>query len=400
MQPIKKRKSSASGSRQSSACWEHFIRLPDDLVDAPTAAYKHCHKKYLCDPRTHDTTNLNHHILKCPKKPLVVSTNPTQTILTYPTEDGKLVQVSSRFDKKAYRSALLVFVVLDKQPFSAVEGEGFKFYSKVMQPQFTIPSRRTVARDCFQLYLDEKQKLKAFFKSDCNRVALTTDCWTSIQNLNYLTLTAHFVDNEWKYQKRIISFTVIPNYKGETVGRKIEEVLRDWGIRNVSTITVDSATSNDVVVTYLKRKITNMNGLVGDGECFHMRCSAHILNLVVNEGLKDKHLSVTSVRDVVRFVKSSPHRETKFKECIKFAGITCKKLVCLDVSTCWNMTYLMLEVAEKFQLAFEKLEDEESSYREFFGKGNPPSNDDWDISRAFRVFLKLFYKATKTFSTS
>lgn len=400
MQPIKKRKSSASGSRQTSACWEHFIRLPDDLVDAPTAACKHCHKKYLCDPRTHGTTNLNHHILKCSKKPLVVSTDSTQTILTYPSVDGKLVQVSSRFDKKACRSALSVFVVLDEQPFSAIEGEGFKFYSKVMQPQFTIPSRCTVARDCFQLYLDEKQKLKAFFKSDCNRVALTTDCWTSIQNLNYLTLTAHFVDNEWKYQKRIISFTVIPNHKGETVGRKIEEVLRDWGIRNVSTITVDNATSNDVAVTYLKRKIVNMNGLMGDGECFHMRCSAHILNLVVNEGLKDKHLSVTSVRDAVRFVKSSPHRAAKFKECIKFSGITCKKLVCLDVSTRWNATYLMLEVAEKFQLAFEKLEDEESSYREFFGKGNPPSNDDWDIVRAFSTFLKLSYEATKTFSTS
>ncbi|XP_050919512.1 zinc finger BED domain-containing protein RICESLEEPER 2-like [Lathyrus oleraceus] len=364
MQPIKKRKSSASGSRQTSACWEHFIRLPDDLVDAPIAACKHCHKK------------------------------------TLPSVDGKLVQVSSRFDKKACRSALSVFVVLDEQPFSAVEGEGFKFYSKVMQPQFTIPSRCTIARDYFQLYLDEKQKLKAFFKSDCNRVALTTDCWTSIQNLNYLTFTEHFVDNEWKYQKRIISFTIIPNHKGETVGRKIEEVLRDWGIRNVSTITVDNATSNDVAVTYLKRKITNMNGLMGDGECFHMRCSAHILNLVVNEGLKDKHLSVTSVRDVVRFVKSSPHRAAKFKECIEFAGITCKKLVCLDVSTRWNATYLMLEVAEKFQLAFEKLEDEESSYREFFGKGNPPSNDDWDIARAFSAFLKLFYEATKTFSTS
>ncbi|KAI5424826.1 hypothetical protein KIW84_030854 [Lathyrus oleraceus] len=105
-----------------------------------------------------------------------------------------------------------------------------------------------------------------------------------------------------------------------------------------------------------------------DGKCFHMRCVAHILNLVVNEGLKDKQLSITSVRDVVRFVKSSPHREAKFKECIEFTGITCKKLVCLDVSTNWNTTYLMLEAAEKFQDAFDKLEYEESSYREFFGK--------------------------------
>lgn len=249
-QPTKKRKASASGSRQSSACWEHFIRLPDDLVDTPTAACKHCHKKYLCDPRTHGTTNMNHHILKYAKKPRTI--DPTQTILTYPSAEGSsLGHVSSKFDKQACRKALSIFVVLDEQPFSAVEGEGFKYYFKVMQPQFTLPSRRTVARDCFQLHLDEKQKLKAFFKSDCNRVALTTDCWTFIQNQNYLTLTAHFVDNKWNYQKRIISFTVIPNHKGDTIGRKIEEVLRDWGIRNVSTITVDNATSNDVAVAYL-----------------------------------------------------------------------------------------------------------------------------------------------------
>ncbi|KAI5435132.1 hypothetical protein KIW84_021818 [Lathyrus oleraceus] len=131
--------------------------------------------------------------------------------------------------------------------------------------------------------------------------------------------------------------TFIPNHKGDTVGRKIEEVLRDWGIRNVSTITVDNATSNDVAVAYLHRKISTTNGMMGDGKCFHMRRAAHILNFV-------------------------------------------------------NATYLMLEAAEKFQAAFDKLEYEESSYREFFGKGSPPSSDDWDIVRAFISFLKLSMK--------
>ncbi|GAU32561.1 hypothetical protein TSUD_218190 [Trifolium subterraneum] len=228
----------------------------------------------------------------------------------------------------------------------------------------------------------------------CFWVALTTDCWTSIQNLNYLTLTAHFVDNEWKYQKRIVSFTVIPNHKGDTVGRKIEEVLRVWGIRSVSSITVDNASSNDVAVAYLKKKIKTMNGLMGDGNCFHMRCCSHILNLVVTDGLKDKHLSVTSIREAVKFVKSSPHRAAKFKECIEFAGITCKKFVCLDVSTRWNSTYLMLDAAEKFQVAFEKLEDDDSSFREFFGVNGPPMIIDWENARAFSSWYKNAHDQT------
>ena len=118
--------------------------------------------------------------------------------------------------------------------------------------------------------------------------------------------------------------------------------------------------------------------------------------------MKDKHLFITSVRDGVRFVKTSPHRATKFKECIKFAGITCKKLVCFNVSTRWNSTYLMLEAAEKFQVAFEKLEDEHSSYMKFFGVVGPLMSDDWENARAFSIyfFLELFNETTKLFSTS
>jgi hypothetical protein len=181
--------------------------LPDSEVDEPTAACKHCHQRYLCNPKTHGTTNLNKHMDKCHILQCLLKNGPNQTILSYPAVEGSsLVPVSSRFNQLACRKALAVYIVLDEKPFRTVEGEGFKHYSNTMQPLFIIPSRRTIARDCFQLYLDEKLKLKAFFKSDCNRVALTTDCWSSLQNLNYLTLTAHFVDNGWKYQKRIISF--------------------------------------------------------------------------------------------------------------------------------------------------------------------------------------------------
>jgi len=110
----------------------------------------------------------------------------------------------------------------------------------------------------------------------CNMVALTTDCWTSLQNLNYLTLTTHFVDSDWKYKKRMIRFTIIPNHKGYTVGRKIEEVIREWRIRNVSTITVDNASSNDVAMTYLKKKIKTMNELMRHVSCFHELLFPHL----------------------------------------------------------------------------------------------------------------------------
>lgn len=371
---IKKRKPNASGPRRTSSIWEHFTELSKDEVSDPTASCNYCGKRYLCDSKTHGTTNLWTHLKTCPKYPYAITADPSQTVLTFPPgKSGDLTAASLRFNAEACRRALAMFVILDEHPFRIVEGAGFKHLMNVLQPQFTVPSRFTVTRDCFQLYLDEKVRLRAFFRSNCNRVSLTTDCWTSIQNLSYLTITAHFIDNEWKYQKRIISFSVVPNHKGETIGRHVEEVLREWGLRKVSTITVDNASSNDVALTYLKKRVKNMNGLVLDGEYFHMRCSAHILNLVVNDGLKDLNSSISGIRDAIRFVRSSSQRHAKFKECIEFSNISSKKLVCLDVPTRWNSTFMMLEAAEKFQVAFEKLEYEDAKYVEYFGADGPPT---------------------------
>ncbi|KAK7310074.1 hypothetical protein RJT34_07302 [Clitoria ternatea] len=392
----KKRKQNASSTRKRSMVWDHFEKLVEKGL--PMAKCNYCSKSYHYDPKVHGTSNLIAHLKVCPKYPYAVTNDPNQSVINF--EGGGIIAADTRFNFEACKRAVAIFVILDEHPFIVVEGLGFKHLCKQLQPQFDPPSRHTVAKDCFQVYLDEKIRLKALFKSDCHRVALTTDCWTSVQNLNYLTLTAHFIDNEWKYQKRIISFSVIPNHKGDTVGRKIEEVLKEWGIRNVCTITVDNASSNDVAVSYLRNRIRNMGGLVMDGQFFHMRCCAHILNLVVNDGLKDMHYSITNVRAAVRFVRSSPQRLALFKDCIQFSRILSKKLVCLDVPTRWNSTYLMLYAAEGFQAVFEKLEHKDLTYSDFFGTAGPPTSTDWENVKAFMHFLKIFYEATKIFSTS
>ena len=60
-------------------------------------------------------------------------------------------------------------------------------------------------------------------------MCLTTDAWTSIQNLNYMSLTCYFINNDWKLHKRILNFCQVEDHKGETIGRKIEMCLRERG---------------------------------------------------------------------------------------------------------------------------------------------------------------------------
>ncbi|TXG47936.1 hypothetical protein EZV62_027230 [Acer yangbiense] len=165
-----------------------------------------------------------------------------------------------------------------------------------------------------------------------------------------MVVTAHFIDDQWHLQKRILSFTQISDHKGKTIGKCIEKVLLDWGIDRVFTITVDNASANNTAVLYVKRKLTSWHrdGAILDGKYLHLRCCAHIVNLIVNDGLKEMHDSVVAIRNAVKFVKSSPSRFNKFKKCVEHDKIQNKGLVVLDVPTRWNSTYLMLASALKF----------------------------------------------------
>jgi hypothetical protein len=94
------------------------------------------------------------------------------------------------------------------------------------------------------------------------------------------------------------------------------------------------------------------------GEFIHMRCAAHILNIVVKEGISDLNDCVGTIRNAVKYVRSSPSRMAKFKSCIARENIQCTKMVCLDVATRRNSTYLMLNIAEKYQKAFDLLAED------------------------------------------
>ncbi|XP_024031453.1 zinc finger BED domain-containing protein RICESLEEPER 2-like [Morus notabilis] len=149
-------------------------------------------------------------------------------------------------------------------------------------------------------------------------------------------------------------------------------------------MTVDNASSNDSMITYLRRKINGWKGVVLGGEFLHVRCCAHIVNLIVNEGLKDLHDSIAAVRNAVRYVRSSPARLLKFKSCVEREKIEYKGLVCLDVPSRWNSTYMMLDAAIKFQKAFERYEEEDNKFVSYFRedeggkrKIGPPLDDDW-----------------------
>ena len=157
------------------------------------------------------------------------------------------------FDQDAIRNFVAKMIILDKMPIRFVEREGFINLMSAAYPCFKIPSHRSLSRDIFNIYVEERLKLKEFFKTDCQRVYLTFDTWTSIQRINYICITAHFIDKECKLKKKIISFVSVTSHWGEYITKALENYLSEGGLKNVFTITLDNAFTNDTAISFFKR---------------------------------------------------------------------------------------------------------------------------------------------------
>ena len=131
--------------------------------------------------------------------------------------------VVANYSEERIRLVLARMIIIDELPFKFVERQGFQKFMEIVEPRFLIPHHTTIARACIKIYSSEVDILRKAFVGQ--QVCVTTNTWTSIQNLNYVVVIAHFIDGNWTYQKKILNFCPIANHKGDTIGRVVESCL-------------------------------------------------------------------------------------------------------------------------------------------------------------------------------
>lgn len=164
------------------------------------------------------------------------------------------------------------------------------------------------------VYEAEKSTLKGLLKK-VSKISLTTDLWKSQnQKIEYMVITGHFIDANWNLQKRVLNFIHLPPpRRGVDIADGIYTRLKDWDIENkIFSISVDNAAYNDVCLRILKDNFLRTKRLVCGGKLFHVRCCAHILNLLVQEGLKEIGDVIDNVRESVKFINQSESRLKSF----------------------------------------------------------------------------------------
>jgi hypothetical protein len=144
------------------------------------------------------------------------------------------------------------------------------------QPSFRAVGRLSVLGDCLLLYEEEKLMLGDQFIKLKSHVSLTADLWSSNQNLGYLGVIAHYIDEKFELQKNIIAFKQISfPHTSYAIQDGLTSWLMEWElVDHLFTLTLDNASVNS-------KATRNMKAASGDqmffrGEHLHVRCVAHV----------------------------------------------------------------------------------------------------------------------------
>lgn len=331
----------------TSPVWDNFTIIDElDVNGNIQCQCNRCGSKYVAES-SHGTGNLIRHAKTCKGK----NFKDVGQLLLKTGMSGSLGTRSSTYKHDEFRELVSIAICRHNLPLQFVEYEGIRNCFAYLNSEVKTVCRNTTKSDIQKMYYIEKSKLLDVLKLVPGRIALTSDCWTSVTTDGYISLTAHFVDQNWCLQKKVLAFTLMPPpHTGAALAEKIYGLLKEWGIYNkVVSITLDNASSNDSMVDGLKSDLD----LLCNGDYFHVRCCAHILNLIVQDGLKELDEAVKKVRECVKYCKGSQNRKNSFSRAVQHVGLESTRGLRQDVSTRWNSTFLMFQVSN-IQSLFSK----------------------------------------------
>ncbi|CAL4950834.1 unnamed protein product [Urochloa decumbens] len=388
--------------RKKSLVWEHFTI--EEIAGGTRACCNLCKQTfaYSSGSKIAGTSHLKRHITlgSCPKiknqdqrlaLPSAGGTdNDGEGTAERPTKRRYRYTgyANAAFDQERSCSYLAKMIIQHDYPLHIVQQPAFATFIESLQPRFKIVDVDMMEGEVYAVYQKEKENLLQAFNAMPGRISLTIGLWTTSQTLGYVSLAGQFIDSEWKVNRRMLSFMMVSSPHSENaLSEAISMCLSEWNMKDrLFTITLDNeCSSHDIYSANLRDHLSNKNNLMLKGQLFVVRCYAHILNAVALDVIASIHGVVYSIRESIKFIKASSVREEKFAEIALQLEIPSTKTLCLDVTTQWNTTYLMLLAALDYKQAFTTLETCDDNYNE------APSAEDWKKVEAACTYLKLLY---------
>lgn len=232
--------------------------------------------------------------------------------------------------------AIMEMIATDNQPFTVAADVGFKRLMAMLEPRYSLKSEkyyRTVVFEDVHSKVEKKIKELITLDNAGPHLSFTTDCWSG-ETESLMSLTCHFIDKEWKRQQIVLNVKAMHgSHTGEYISDVFLGLLKYWDI------------DVERVVLVLRDSGANMIKAMRLAEVPDLSCTAHTLQLVVNDGINSQR----AVADIAAKLKSSATHfnhsvlaKQRLREIQKELDLPQHRII-QSVPTRWNSTLHMLE---------------------------------------------------------
>ena len=272
-----------------------------------------------------------------PRHPTADTDTPVTTTSTATISENRLCRRAKRITL-----SVACFIAKDLRPYSVVENAGFRHLLKTIEPRYKLPTRATFTDSALPaLYKETKEKVMGSMRK-ASRVAVATDAWTSVATESYVTITAHYISENWQIVSNVLQTrAVYESHTGAHMARLLLDVVEEWQLKDKSSVLVTDNAANMISAAEI-------------GKFPDVKCFAHTLNLAAQPALKLQ--TVSRLLSRVRRISAYFHRSTKAKHLFEENQRVVLKLshpvkLITDVATRWNSAHDMMERSLQLQAA-------------------------------------------------
>ena len=337
-----------------------------------------------------NTTNMQDHMkryhLEVYSNHVMVEKSSPKTTIAFCLSNSKPYNKTGRRFKEC-DNALVSFICKDMQPISIVESESFKSFVETLDPRYKMLSRNHYSRLAIPQKYEEVKSLVQADLDKAEHICVTTDMWTGCHQRSYMSLSAHFVTEEWQLKHFTLETReVTSSHEAENLATELKKSFEQWMIsEKVFTITTDNASN-----------ITN--AVVKKLELPHLGCFGHTLQLSIGKAFQLNQVAriLGRVRKLVRHFHMSTKEMYALRE--KQIRLQLPQLQLIqECVTRWGSTYLMLQRVQEQQPAIcaVLMENKDRAVRNLF-----PDSSEWAVIEELSGILKPFYDATTIMSAS
>uniref|UniRef100_A0AAQ5YIA3 BED-type domain-containing protein n=1 Tax=Amphiprion ocellaris TaxID=80972 RepID=A0AAQ5YIA3_AMPOC len=237
---------------------------------------------------------------------------------------------SKNFDK-----LITEMMATENQPFTMVADSGFRRLMEHAEPRYSLKSEKYYRTTVLEDIYEKVQHIQDLVSSKDKEpfLSFTSDCWSG-DTESLMSLTCHFIDEKWERKQVVLNIKAMAgSHTGEYISEMFLAMLEQWNIQAERVFLVLRDSGANMVKGLKLAEVTDLS------------CSAHTLQLVINEG-------IASQRAIVDIIAKLKHCTTHFNHSI-LAKQRLQKIqsdlglpqhaILQDVPTRWNSSLHMMQ---------------------------------------------------------